>query len=56
MEELNEAKEKIECTFMMIKPDGVQRGLVGKIIRRLEEKGLKLLNMKMMLVNTDKIN
>lgn len=31
----------------MIKPDGVQRGLVGKIITRFEEKGYKLVAMKM---------
>lgn len=37
-----------ERTFLMIKPDGVQRGLVGEIIKRLEQKGLKLvaLNFK----------
>jgi hypothetical protein len=31
-----------ERTFIMIKPDGVQRGLVSKIIARFEEKGFKL--------------
>ncbi|XP_057334925.1 nucleoside diphosphate kinase [Microplitis mediator] len=36
-----------ERTFIMIKPDGVQRGLVGKIIQRFEEKGFKLVAMKM---------
>lgn len=30
----------------MIKPDGVQRGLVGEIIARFERKGLKLIGMK----------
>lgn len=35
-----------ERTFIMIKPDGVQRGLVGKIIQRFEEKGFKLVGMK----------
>lgn len=34
----------------MIKPDGVQRGLVGKIIQRFEEKGFRLVAMKFMLV------
>ncbi|MFQ5919173.1 MAG: nucleoside-diphosphate kinase [Thermoplasmata archaeon] len=34
-------------TFVLIKPDGVQRGLVGAIIRRLEERGLKLVAMQM---------
>jgi nucleoside-diphosphate kinase len=31
-----------ERTFIMIKPDGVQRGLVAKIIERFEQKGFKL--------------
>ncbi|XP_050423804.1 nucleoside diphosphate kinase-like [Adelges cooleyi] len=35
-----------ERTFIMIKPDGVQRGLVGKIIKRFETKGFKLVAMK----------
>ena len=35
-----------ERTFIMIKPDGVQRGLVAKIIARFEEKGFKLVAMK----------
>ena len=39
-----------ERTFIMIKPDGVQRGLVGKIIQRFEEKGFKLVAMKFMQV------
>ena len=36
-----------ERTFIMIKPDGVQRGLVGEIIGRFERKGFKLVGMKM---------
>jgi nucleoside-diphosphate kinase len=35
-----------EQTFIAIKPDGVQRGLVGKIIQRFEERGYKLVAMK----------
>ncbi|KAG5865027.1 hypothetical protein JTB14_005348 [Gonioctena quinquepunctata] len=35
-----------ERTFIMIKPDGVQRGLVGKIIKKLEQKGFKLVALK----------
>ncbi|XP_075229998.1 nucleoside diphosphate kinase [Lycorma delicatula] len=35
-----------ERTFLMVKPDGVQRGLVGKIIKRFENKGFKLVAMK----------
>jgi nucleoside-diphosphate kinase len=36
----------MERTFLMIKPDGVERRLVGKIISRLEQKGLKLVALK----------
>jgi len=36
-----------EKTFLLIKPDALQRGLVGKIISRLEMKGLKLVAMKL---------
>ena len=36
-----------ERTFIMIKPDGVQRGLVGQIIQRFEQKGFKLVGMKL---------
>lgn len=35
-----------ERTFIMVKPDGVQRGLVGKIIKRFEQKGFKLVALK----------
>ncbi|XP_034286153.1 nucleoside diphosphate kinase 3 [Pantherophis guttatus] len=37
-----------ERTFLAIKPDGVQRHLVGEIIRRFEKKGFKLVAMKLM--------
>merc|ERR1712060_948132 len=37
-----------ERTFIMLKPDAVQRGLVGEIIKRFEAKGFKLVAMKMM--------
>mmetsp|Transcript_22531 Transcript_22531/g.17029 ORF Transcript_22531/g.17029 Transcript_22531/m.17029 type:complete len:156 (-) Transcript_22531:47-514(-) len=36
-----------ERTFIMVKPDGVQRGLVGEIISRFEKKGFKLVALKM---------
>ena len=35
-----------ERTYIMVKPDGVQRGLVGEIIKRFEQKGFKLVAMK----------
>ena len=40
----------MEQTFIMIKPDGVQRGLVGEIISRFEKKGFYLKGMKMITV------
>ncbi|CAH0391097.1 unnamed protein product [Bemisia tabaci] len=42
-----------ERSFIMIKPDGVQRGLVGKIIERFESKGFKLVAMKLVHANED---
>lgn len=38
-----------ERTLVLVKPDGVQRGLVGDIITRFEKKGLKLVGMKMVI-------
>jgi len=43
----------VQRTFVMIKPDGVQRGLIGRIITRLEERGLKLVAAKFMWVNKE---
>jgi len=40
-------------TFVMIKPDAVQRGLIGDVISRFEKKGLKLIAMKMVSVKRD---
>jgi nucleoside-diphosphate kinase len=37
-----------EKTLLIVKPDGVQRGLVGEILTRLERKGLKIVGLKMM--------
>eukprot|EP00033_Pygsuia_biforma_P000217 GCRY01000273.1.p1 GENE.GCRY01000273.1~~GCRY01000273.1.p1 ORF type:complete len:150 (+),score=38.48 GCRY01000273.1:38-487(+) len=39
----------MEQTFIMIKPDGVQRGLIGPIIERFERKGFQLVAMKMIV-------
>ena len=41
----------MEKTFVMIKPDGVSRGLVGEIIGRFEKKGFKIIKAK--LINAD---
>jgi nucleoside-diphosphate kinase len=43
----------MQRTLVLIKPDGVQRGLVGRIIDRLERRGLKLIALKMMLVSKE---
>lgn len=43
----------MERTFLMIKPDGVQRGLVGEVIRRLETKGFTLVGLKLMSVSKE---
>jgi nucleoside-diphosphate kinase len=46
---------KEEQTLVIIKPDGVQRSLIGEIIRRYEQVGLKLVAMKMMVPTADHI-
>jgi len=38
-----------ERTFIMVKPDGVQRRLVGEIIRRFETRGLRLIGLKLLI-------
>jgi len=43
----------IERTFVMIKPDGVQRQVVGEIITRFEKVGLKIIGMKFIHVERD---
>jgi nucleoside-diphosphate kinase len=43
----------LERTFLAIKPDGVQRGLVGEIISRFEAKGFKLIGMKLMTASRE---
>ena len=41
-----------ERTFVAIKPDGVERGLIGEVIQRFERRGLKLAGLKLMSVST----
>ncbi|MFO7792251.1 MAG: nucleoside-diphosphate kinase [Candidatus Saliniplasma sp.] len=41
----------METTFLMVKPDGVQRGLIGNIISKIEEKGLRIIALKMLSVD-----
>lgn len=40
-----------EKTFVMVKPDGVQRGIAGEILSRFERKGLKLVALKMLRID-----
>ncbi|WP_256300171.1 nucleoside-diphosphate kinase [Haloarchaeobius salinus] len=42
-----------ERTFVMVKPDGVQRGLTGEIISRFEDRGLKLVGAKFMQIDQE---
>lgn len=41
----------MERTYIMVKPDGVQRNLVGEILGRFEKKGYKLIALKVRLEN-----
>ena len=43
----------MQRTLVLVKPDGVQRGLVGAIIGRLEQRGLKLIALKMMQISSE---
>lgn len=43
----------MERTLVLVKPDGVQRGLVGEIIARCERKGLKIVGLRMLEVSQD---
>ena len=43
----------VEHTFVMVKPDGVARGLVGEVIARFERKNLNLENVRMLTISED---
>ena len=43
----------MEKTFVLVKPDGVQRGLIGDVITRLERRGLRLIGAKFMQVSLE---
>ena len=42
-----------ERTLVLVKPDGVQRGLTGEIVGRLESTGLQIIGMKLMMISED---
>ncbi|MCX6808503.1 MAG: nucleoside-diphosphate kinase [Candidatus Berkelbacteria bacterium] len=46
----------IERTFTMIKPDGVERGLIGEILGRFEKRGLKIIALKMVKPSVEHID
>lgn len=50
---MNNYDDKQEKTLVIIKPDGVQRGLIGEVIKRYEQCGLKLVALKMVLPSRD---
>lgn len=44
----------MERTLIIVKPDGVQRGLVGEVLRRFEQRGLRIIGAKFVKVARDK--
>ena len=48
---MKKERDSMQRTFLMIKPDGVARGLIGEVISRIERKGLKIVAMKMLQVD-----
>ena len=47
---------KDEITYVMIKPDGVKRGLTGEILRRFEQRGLKVVGIRMLKPTKEQID
>lgn len=43
----------MQKSIVLVKPDGLQRGLIGEIVSRFERKGLKLVGLKMMVLNDE---
>ena len=41
----------MEQTYVMVKPDGVQRGLIGEVITRIEKRGLKIVALRMNVIS-----
>lgn len=49
------ARLKVERTLLLVKPDGVKRGLIGEAVRRVEQRGLKVIALKMVLPTKEHI-
>lgn len=43
----------VESTLLIVKPDGVRRGLVGEVLRRVEAKGLRIAEMRMLSIGRE---
>ena len=43
----------VQRTFIMVKPDGVQRRLIGEVIRRIEQKGYRIIEMRMFTIDQE---
>ena len=43
----------VESTLLIVKPDGVRRGLVGEVLRRVEAKGLRIAEMRMTTIDRE---
>ncbi len=50
------SKFKEERTFLMVKPDGVRKGLIGEIIKRIEQRDLKIVAIEMFEANKSQVN
>jgi len=46
----------MQTTLVLLKPDTIQRGLIGQIVTRFENKGLKIVGMKMMTLSEEIVN
>lgn len=47
---------KEEVTYVMMKPDGVKKGLIGEVIKRFEQRDLKIVALEMFVPEFDKVN
>jgi nucleoside-diphosphate kinase len=43
----------VETTLVLVKPDGVRRGLVGDVVSRIERKGLRIVGLKMLTMSSE---
>ncbi|KRY40765.1 Nucleoside diphosphate kinase [Trichinella spiralis] len=54
--DLASSNARNERTLVVVKPDGVQRGLIHQVLRRFEQRGFKLVSLKMLMANDDLLN